>query len=373
MNPRVLDIPPSLIRRIAAKRRPDSIDLGLGEPSLPPVRAHLDAAARRASERGLRYTPNAGFAELRAAIARHYDYPGMNAAENVCVTVGSQEAAYVVFKTLLDPARDELLVVEPAFPAYAKIARLDGVAVRTVAMREEDDFAFDAERILGAVGPQTRAIAICSPCNPTGRVLRKDQAQRLADALLRRGGEPVWLLHDEVYREQTYVDDAAELARAYPHTISLNSVSKSNALTGLRLGWFLAPAPFVETAIKVHAWIASCAGTYAQSVAFDIFRTPGGIGEHAAWYRERVQSVRELLAASGLRALPIDGTFFACVRLSDGAAPSLESALALADERNVLAIPGVAFGPCFDRWLRLSWVTGDDAVREGLRRIASWT
>ncbi len=281
MNPRVLDIPPSLIRRIAAKRRLDSIDLGLGEPSLMPEPAHLAVAELRARERGLRYTPNAGDPELRAAIAIHYAYPAMSGAESVCVTVGSQEATYVAMKALLDPQRDELLVVEPAFPSYLKMARLEGIAARSVAMREEDDFAFDAERIVAAIGPQTRAIIICSPCNPTGRVLRAEQAELLADALRARGGDPVWIIHDEVYREQTFVEGPAEIARIYPHTLSLNSLSKSNALTGLRLGWLLGPPKFVEQAIKVHAWLTSCAGTFAQSVATSIFATSGGIGEHA--------------------------------------------------------------------------------------------
>lgn len=369
MNPRVLDIPPSLIRRIAAKRRPDSIDLGLGEPSLMPERAHLAAAELRTRERGLRYTPNAGDPELRAAIAKHYAYPGMSDAQSVCVTVGSQEATYVALKTLLNPQCDELLVVEPAFPSYVKIARLEGVAVRAVAMREEDDFAFDAARIVAAIGPQTRAIMICSPCNPTGRVLRTDQAELLANALRARSGDPIWLIHDEVYREQTYVEGAVRIAKIYPHTISLNSVSKSNALTGLRLGWLLGPPAFVEQAIKVHAWLASCADTFAQSVASSIFSTPDGIGEHARWYRARVDEVRALLEKSGLRSLPVEGTFYACVRLG---VPSLQAALALADDCNVIAIPGIAFGECFDRWLRISWVVPPDVLREGLRRIASW-
>ncbi len=100
---------------------------------------------------------------MREAIARYYHYPDMHRAANVCVTTGSQEAMYVTLKTLLDPAKDELLVVEPAFPAYVKMATLENVAVRAVAMREEDDFAIDAERILEAIGEKTRAVVICSP------------------------------------------------------------------------------------------------------------------------------------------------------------------------------------------------------------------
>ena len=119
---------------------------------------------------------------------------------------------YVTLKTLLDPAKDELLVVEPAFPAYVKMATLENVAVRSVAMLEDDDFAIDADRILAAIGDKTRAIVICSPSNPTGRILSRDQAELLVRGLGKRGGAPIWLIHDEIYREQTFTTDAAYLA-----------------------------------------------------------------------------------------------------------------------------------------------------------------
>ena len=246
MNPRVLEIAPSLIREISAKKKSTSIDLGLGEPSLFPNREHLEAAMQYVLEYGLKYTPNAGDLALRQAIAHHYGYPKMDRAENVCVTVGSQEAMYVALKTLLDPARDELLIVEPCFPSYQKMAALEGIAVRSVAMSEAEGFAFDSERIAAAIGERTRAIVICSPCNPTARVISEAAAEILVRAVERRAGEPIWLVHDEIYREQVFVDDAAELARRYPHTIVTNSLSKSNALTGLRLGWLLGPSSSVD-------------------------------------------------------------------------------------------------------------------------------
>jgi len=371
MNPRVLDIPASLIRQIAAKRRPTSIDLGLGEPTLKPNAAHLDAAMRYVRENGIKYTHNAGDTALREAIARHYDYPGMHATENVCVTTGSQEAMYVAIKTLLDPATDELLVVEPTFPSYVKMATLEGAAVRSVAMSEADDFAIDAERIVAALGPKTRAIVICSPNNPTGRVITSAQADILVRALESRDGDPVWLVHDEIYREQTYVEDEAYLAERYHHTIVTNSISKSNALTGLRLGWILAPADFIEQSIKTHAWLTSCADTFAQRVALSIFSTLGGVGEHVSWYRAQWAGVVEALDASGLRYIKPDGSFYACVKLPKGVA-SVEGALQLLEEHDVLAIPGSAFGASFEGWLRLSWVAPLDKVREGIRRIGAF-
>lgn len=371
MNPRVLEIPGSLIRRIASKKRRTSIDLGLGEPSLLPNAKHFDAALRYVREHGIKYTVNAGDPELREAIATRYAYPQMDRAENVCVTTGSQEATYVTLMTLLDPSRDELLVVEPAFPSYAKMAALNGAACRAIDMREDEDFAFDAELILSAVGEATRAIVICSPCNPTSRVLASDQAELLVRGLSAREGAPVWLIHDEIYREQTFAANAAELASKYPHTIVTNSLSKSNAMTGLRLGWLLGPKRFVEHAVKAHAWVTSCADTFAQRVALDVFSTPGALREHFPWYQRQRARVVETLERSGLRYIAPEGSFYACVRLPGGL-DSVTAAEQLIDRHDVVAIPGVAFGPGMEGWLRLSWVAPADRVAEGVARIAGY-
>ncbi|HEV7178457.1 MAG TPA: pyridoxal phosphate-dependent aminotransferase [Candidatus Baltobacteraceae bacterium] len=371
MNPRVLEIRGSLIREVAAKRRPTSIDLGLGEPSLTPNPEHFSAAMNYVREHGMKYTHNAGDAALREALARHYDYPDMHRLDNVCVTTGSQEAMFVALKTLLDPSADELMVLEPAFPSYAKMAKLEGVSVRTVTMSEQDDFAIDAERIIAGLTPRTRAIVVCSPNNPTGRVISRSEAEKLVRALESRGGDPVWLIHDEIYREQTFVENEAYLAELYPHAIVTNSVSKSNALTGLRLGWIIAPHAFIEQAVKTHAWVTSCADTFAQQVALNVFTTLGGVNEHVSWYRAQWAGVVEALEQSGLRYIKPEGSFYACVQLPRGIA-SLAGALEILEEHDVLTIPGSAFGESFEGWLRLSWVSPLDRVREGIRRIGAY-
>jgi aspartate aminotransferase len=370
LNPRIARIEGSLIRAVAARKRPTSIDLGMGEPTLMPNREHLDYAMSCATDRGVKYTPNAGDPALREAIARHYRYPHLEQRDNVCVTTGSQEAMYVTLKTLLDPAQDELLVVEPAFPSYVKMAALEGIVCRTVSMLESDGFAFDAERILAAVNSKTRAIVICSPCNPTGCVLSREQAALLVRALERRSDD-VWLVHDEIYREQVFTADAAWLAQSYPRTIVTNSVSKSNALTGLRLGWILAPQRFIEHAVKTHAWLTSCADTFAQAVALHVFSTPGGIEEHAAWYRERREALLTALHGSGLPFVEPQGSFYVCVRLPSGTR-SLEAANELIERYDVLAIPGVAFGRALEEWLRVSWVAPAESIAEGISRMAAF-
>ena len=164
------------------------------------------------------------------------------------------------------------------------------------------------------------------------------------------------------------MDDAADLASFYPYTIVTNSLSKSNALTGLRLGWLLGPAPFIEQAIKVHAWVASCADTWAQHVALAVFRSHEGVREHAAWYEGARRNVMAALERTGLPYLVPDGTFYACVQLPDGMR-ALDAANNLIEQHDVLAIPGEAFGTSLAGWLRLSWVGSSESVSEGVARI----
>ena len=369
MNPKVSAIEPSIIRAIAAKKKPGAIDLGLGEPTLLPQQRFIDAAARWASEFGLKYTVNAGDPGLRERIAAHYAYPGMANASNVCVTTGSQEAVYVAIKTLLDPAGDELLIVDPAFPAYAKMAQLEGIASRRVHLRAADDFRYDVDAILDAVDRATRVLVIASPANPTGRVLRDADARKLAAGLLARGGPPVWVLQDEIYRELTYVDDPGYVANYYPYTVVANSLSKSNALTGLRIGWLIAPDAAIGPLTQAHAWVTSTASAFGQRVGFEIFGEAGAIAEQSAWYRAQHARVGAALDASGLRYVPVDGAFYACVKLPRGT-DSLAAALELVEHRGVVAIPGRIFGDSLEGWLRLSWVAPIDEFAEGLARIA---
>src|SRR5581483_824282 len=182
--------------------------------------------------------------------------------------------------------------------------------VTRVTMRPEEDFAFDADLIAAALNERTRAVVICSPCNPTARVMNRAQAERLVRSLEARGGERVWIVHDEIYREQLFVDDAGFFAQIYPHTIVTNSLSKSNALTGLRLGWLLGPPEFVEAAIKVHAWATSCADTFAQRTALAVFAAPNGLQEHAAWYRDHHQALLKSLDQTGLHYVVPEGSFY---------------------------------------------------------------
>ena len=198
--------------------------------------------------------------------------------------------------------------------------------------------------------------------------MSRASAQRLADGLLARGGEPVYVLHDEIYRELTYVEDAAEFGKIYPYTISVNSLSKSNALTGLRLGWLFAPAIAHAQIVKMHGLVTSCANTFSQRVAYEIFAA-NELGAHLPWYAGQREKILEAARETQLDIIEPDGAFYLCVRV--GAEDTLAFAERLIEERDVVAIPAHIFGANMRGWLRTSFVGPVDTVREGLHRIAN--
>ena len=366
MNPAISEASGSVIRALHGKRRPTSINLGIGEPTLLPNAVHFENATAWVAEHGCRYSTNIGDADLRAAIAAHYDYPNLNSPDNVCITTGSQEAVYVALRTLVDPQTEEILIVEPAFPVYAKIASVERIPNRRVVIDPRGDDPFDPDAVLAAVGPKTRLIVIGSPSNPTGRVIGKAAAQKIADGLLARGGDPVYVLHDEIYRELRYTDDIGNFGKIYPYTIAINSLSKSNALTGLRLGWIMAPGDVMPNIVKFHGWATSCASTFAQRVAFGIFGA-NELGSQRAWYAEQKKGAVSIARELGLDFIEPEGAFYVCVRV--GADDTMAFSERLLAERDVVAVPAHIFSPIMRGWLRTSFVGSLDDIREGYTRI----
>jgi len=374
MNPALSTIAPSLIRAINARKRPGDIDLGLGEPTLRPDPAPFEAATARVRDEGLPYTPNAGTPELRSAIARYLAVPGMADAANVCVTIGSEEALYLAIKAVLDPARDEVLIPEPCYLAYPKLCALEGVRHRAVGFHADDGFRPRADVVLDALRPETRMIIVNTPANPTGRVWPEAELRALAEGLAARPGPPVYVLSDEVYRELYYTPERpVSLAEIHPHSLVAGSLSKSNALTGLRLGWLAGPTDAIAGATKVHQLVNTAASTFSSHVALEVFRRPGALAEHRPLYAAQHARLLEQLATHDLPHAPVEGAFYCFLRLPKRwSADSLGAAERLLDEHRVVTVPGIAFGAAGEGWLRLSWVSSADDLAEGVARIAAF-
>lgn len=346
MNPVFATLEPSLIREINALKRPGDLDLGLGEPVLRPDPAPFRRAAEWVAQHGCPYTHNLGSDELREAVADYLQVP----RQEICITHGSQEALYLAFRAALDPAQDEALIVEPCYPAYPKICQMEGIRYRTVTL--ENRFAPDAATVLNNVTPRTKLIVLSTPCNPTGRIWPRRELEHLAAAGVR-------ILSDEVYRELSYTDFTSIL-ELDPRALVAGGLSKSHALTGLRIGWLRAPLELMPAVHRCHQLMTTAASTFSQRVALEVLKSPT---THLPAYQER----REKLLANlpNLEVVEPEGAFYLMVKCPRD---SLTTAKHLLEEHRVVTVPGVAFGA--EGWLRLSWAGDPNTVKEGLRKVS---
>jgi aspartate/methionine/tyrosine aminotransferase len=370
-NPRLVALPASGLRVVQHRMRPTSLDLSIGQPSLMPDTEPFEAATEWIREHGCPYPPYNGLPELRAAIAAIYGGRNHTRADNVCVTNGSQEAIYLAIKTLLEPGRDEVLVVNPGYPSYPRCCALEGIACRDVKAQARDGFRIRASALLEALKPETRMIVLGSPANPSGALLMRDDIDELARELTNRSGPPVIVVVDEVYRELTYGSKPyPSMADAYPHTYVVQSMSKSCALTGLRVGFLIGPEDGVSLATRAHMLMLMSVSIFSQRVALEIVRKPERLRAHVPWYVAQRASMLEAAVAGDVQIIEPDGAFYTMVRLPERwRKDSLGAAHALLDEQDVVTVPGFLFGSQGEGYLRVSWSADPASVREGFARI----
>lgn len=340
----------SLIRQIFDAAPPGAVNLGLGMPDLPVPAVVADAVAREAATRRAAYTPNAGLPALRELVG---EGAGV-VAEGVIITAGVQEGLFCVLAALAGPG-DEILVPDPAFPAYAMIATVLGVDVRRYACGAQLAFRPTAAAIEDALTPRTRAVVINSPGNPTGAVcVEVDEISEL----LRRSGVP-WV-SDEIY--DAFVWTGAHQGFPTDAGFVLGGLSKTANLMGWRLGWVIGPPEWAPPLTNVHQTVATCASRLAQVAGIvALTQAADEIAANVAVFRGRRDAVAAQL--SGRRHAPLDGAFYAFLHVDTD---DLALSYALLD-RGVIAIPGSGFGPAGRGWLRLAYTTA--AFQEGVDTI----
>jgi aspartate/methionine/tyrosine aminotransferase len=373
-NSRLLALPPSGIRVVHDRKRATSIDLTIGQPSLKPDPEPFVVAAEWIRKHGCPYPPYAGLPDLRSAVAGIYGGRFHDKPDNVCVTNGSQEAIYLTIKALLQPDKDEVLVVNPGYPSYSRCCDLEGIKWRAVAAHAGDGFRVRASAVLDALAPATRLIALGSPANPSGAILPQEDIEALTRGLSERPGPPVLVLVDEVYRELTYTPSGFRtLADHYPNTIVVQSLSKCCALTGLRLGFFIGPVEAVQMATRAHMLMLMSVSLPAQRVAIDIFGRPERLRAHRPWYEAQRAMMLECARQARIEIIEPEGAFYVLVALpTRWRADSLGAAYALLDEFDVVTVPGSVFGSQAEGFLRFTWAADEASVREGMARLGEF-
>lgn len=361
---RLDDLDTSLVRRVLAAAPEDAIDLGLGEPGMgPPVSVRSTLQSFLDEPRG--YSPNAGYPELREAVARYLKEP--RGADAVCVTVGSQEALFATLMAFIEPG-DEVLVPDPGYPAYPAVVRLAGGVAVAYRLPEEKAFTFVPAEVEKRLSPRTRAILVNTPANPSGTILSRQDLEGLA-ALAR--DRDLLLVSDEVYREIYFEEPPPSLLDVTPDGVVVGGLSKCAGLTGWRLGWAASSPERIAAINVVHQYIALCAPSPSQLIALDVLGDLAAVELPARreLYRSRRNLMKELVERElDLPYVSPQGAYYMLVKAAaDGR--SLELSLDLLHRAGVVTIPGVAFGQEAARYLRLSFSADEPTIREAMHRL----
>jgi len=356
----------------------DVISFAAGEPDFDTPEIIKRAAIKAIQEGFTKYTSPAGIIELRQAVAKHLrdTYGAAYAPEEIVITAGGKPALYFTLRALCEPG-DEVLVPVPAWVSYMEQVKLAGARPVLVPTGAEEDFQPRVDRVAPLVTPRTRAMVICSPHNPTGVVYTRETIAGLVE-LSRR--HEFMLLSDEIYESMVY-DGARHhcLPGAWPEArdriVLLNSMSKTYAMTGWRIGYAAAPRPMAEALTDVQGHLAGNPNSIAQRAALAALQEGVDPSEMVAEYDQRRRTiVARLNALPGVRCATPRGAFYAFpdVRglLGRPGGPATSAALCevLLEKAHVAVVPGEAFeGPGF---LRFSYATSLARIEEGIDRIA---
>lgn len=371
-------IRPFLVMDIVARAKEleaegrDIVHLEIGDPDLPTPDVITRAAESAMAEGSTHYTESLGALELREAIAEHYRSRygvGLDPGR-IIVTQGTSPAMLLLFGALLDPG-DEVIMPDPCYPAYPNYVTFLGGVARTLRVRAEDGFRYDLADVRAALTARTRAIMLTSPSNPTGAVLTGDDLAAIARIAEEHD---VFVASDEIYHGLTFCGEERSILEFTDRAFVLNGFSKAYAMTGWRLGYLIAPPEFVRPAEKIQQNFFLAANTFVQHAGAVALRcAQEDVARMRCVYDERrrylVPALREL--GLGIASEPC-GAFYVFADASAWHPDSLELARRLLDEAGVAVAPGIDFGPGGEGFLRISYATSLDRLREGVERLRRW-
>jgi len=375
---RVVNLKPSGIRKffdIVATMQ-DVISLGIGEPDFNTPDRITQAGVRSLQAGRTHYTSNAGLIELRVALSDHlYRLYGVeyDPGSEMLISVGVSEALYLAMTALLDPG-DEVIVPTPCFVAYqAEVVLAGGVAVE-LPCRAEDGFQINPRLLEAAITPRTKAILLGFPNNPTGAVASREallEVARIAEQ------HDLLVVSDELYDQLVYgVPHVCfpALPGMRQRTILLGGFSKNYAMTGWRIGFAAGPADLIKGLLRVHQYTIMSAPTPAQDAALEalLHGLPAG-EEMRDEYDRRRRLIVSGLNSLGLATVEPHGAFYAFPDISITGLDEETFAARLLEEERVAVVPGTAFGPGGEGYVRCSYATAYEKIEEALRRIERFT
>lgn len=375
---RLDEVPESGIRRLfeLASRYHGVISLGIGEPDFDTPQ-HIKEYAKEGLDKGYsHYTPNNGLKMLRDAVAEKLRLENgiyADPKKNIMITIGGSEAFLLSFSTFLKPG-DEVLIPSPHFVIYWAIVKLLGGVPVEVPTTLEGGFRLDARRLEKAVSGKTRCIIINSPNNPTGTVLRKKELNSIADVAIEHD---LKVVSDEVYEKFVYSGERhwsmASLEDMAERTITINSFSKTYAMTGWRIGYCVADEATISKMVKFQMFLAACPvsnGQYAVAKAMDDPRSGASVEAMRREFQARRDYIyRRLSNIPDFEVVKPQGAFYIFPRIRGDDIATSERILS---EAKVVVVPGSSFGTYGKGHLRLCYAASMVNIAKAMDRVESF-
>lgn len=367
---------PSGVRRMfeLAGKYDDAINLTLGEPGFTTPDHIIEAGIRGLKERKTKYTPNAGIIELRKAIA--YKLLKENGIKcdperNLIVTAGATQALMLAMVTLVNPG-DEVIIQGPNWPDYR--GQIDMVNAKTVYAKvdEKNDFKMTADVIEPLITDKTKLIIINSPSNPTGGVLDYDDLKEIAELVKKY---KIFIISDEPYEKLVYDGFEQKSLAAFDgledYVLTINSFSKTFAMTGFRVGYICANENIVSNLVKLHENMIASVPEPMQMAAIEaIYHGDEDVAEMVKYYdRNRHLIVDGLNEIKGFSCLCPKGAFYVFPNITGFGMTSAETAEYILEKTHVVTSPGSAFGPDGEGYIRICYASKYEDIAEALERM----
>ena len=356
------------------------IPLQVGDPDFGTPPAVLDVAMRAMQDGLTHYVPSRGLPDLRAASASKLSRDNSltcDPATEILVTHGGIHAYYLALQSILNPG-DEVLIPDPTWATHANmVTMLRGRVVRVPAP-PENGFIPPIENWEQAVTPRTRAIVLNYPSNPTGAYPSREYLAQLQDFAAEHN---LWIVSDEVYENLYYCEkptSAGAIPGAKERTILVNSLSKTYAMTGWRVGYVAAPSQVIENAVKAGQNSITCVAPFVQKAAAFALTDPGvqtaAAEMRAAYARRRALVLRlaDEYRSKKVVVKPSQGAFYFFLDFRAMKMPSLEICERILEEVGVGLVPGSAFGEQGEGFVRMTIAASDADVEAGFRKIVEW-
>ncbi|MFS1517453.1 aminotransferase [Bacillus sp. SCS-151] len=370
----VLSLKPSGIRRFfdLAASMDGVISLGVGEPDFVTGWSIREACILSLEQGYTSYTANAGLLELRQEIASYLKSQYMlqyNPDQEILVTVGASQALDLALRAIVNQG-DEVIVVEPSFVSYAPLVTLAGGKPIAIQTTETDQFKLKPEHIEKVISEKTKAIMICSPNNPTGAVLTKEELEAIAEIVDKYN---LVVISDEIYSELSYDEQHYSIANVNgmrERTIVINGFSKGFAMTGWRLGYVAAPAELLQAMLKIHQYSMMCAPTPVQYGAIEALKNGRqDVDGMKKSYRRRRNYFVQSLVDIGLDCHLPGGAFYAFPSIKSTGLTSEQFAEKLLIQEKVAVVPGHVFGESGEGHIRCSYASSMEQLQEAIKRI----